>query len=92
MTVASERAHAKVTDDAQLWRRPQEPGVDRRRASDEQRISVSEIGTQRLGGAPRARVNRPAGLGAKEIHRGGRQGVRDEDLQRVLVEGPIDRM
>ena len=56
--------------------------VDLRRAADEQRVGVGEVGGEGGRRSAGARVDHPAGLGAEQLQRRGRQVVGDDDFHR----------
>ena len=82
-------AGAGATDDAEVGGSRQQVGIDGRRAAHEERVSVCEVGGEYVGFASGSRVDDPAGLGAEQFDRGGRQIVGNDDFQReVPLLGP----
>ena len=61
--------------------------VDLRRAADEQRVGVGEIGGELGGRSPGAGIDRPA-FGAEQFERGSRKVVGDDDFHRELQYNP----
>ena len=74
-------AGAGARDDAQVRRGGQQARVDLRGAADEQRVGVGEIGGRDRRRSGRCGVYGPAGLGAEQLQRGGRQVVSDDNFQ-----------
>ena len=56
-------------------------GVHFRRAADEQRVGVGQIGGERVGRPARSGVNHPAGFGSEKVEGGCGKVVGDDDFQ-----------
>ena len=69
-------AGAGAGHNPQLRRGFEQPGVDLRRAANDQRVGVGEVGRERGRGPSGARINLPARFGAQQFEGGGGEGRR----------------
>ena len=74
-------AGARASDDPDLRRRFEEFFVHLRRAADEQRVGVRQIGGKNVTSAPGPGVDRPSGLDPQQLQRGRWKVVGDDDFQ-----------